>query len=237
MNFSVTGEHRQFFRTHQWIECEAILSPSNLAMIDSEVMLVIQDRSTTLTSLPEEKAFGFGRDLWRQSSRLKKIFLQKGLAEIAAGLTEKSKLRFGYDQYFPSLPVASSLHMNLPAYRSFLDQTLCLQDMTSIQSPLCGAMLCIRSPENREDEGKSASGITQIFSRTPGNAVFFSPELMIDFSVLKTLGSAAYVLLVYVSDPAVYYKQEGDPHCHALKQLGYHFGDRLKEHLHPTVYG
>lgn len=44
------------------------------------------------------------------------------------------------------------------------------------------------------------------------------------------------VLLVAFADEKARYKlQENDPHTHALKKLGYGFGDRLTEETHPLI--
>jgi len=203
MNFSVIGKHRDFFRLHHWIECEEVLAPATLAKVNVSIAAA---KSKT------------GRDLWRGSSSLKRVFLQKGLAGIASDLIECRPLRFGYDQY-------------LTPTSSFLPESPCsLLDISSFQGVLCGMILCLTQPK------ESFAVESSVFPQKAGNAIFFAPDFPIAFPTLKRLDGASYILLVYVQKSAVYCKQSRDPHGNELKQFGYDFGDRLKDSLNPIVY-
>jgi hypothetical protein len=43
-------------------------------------------------------------------------------------------------------------------------------------------------------------------------------------------------MIVYCTDKTVYVLEKRDPHTHALKKLGYGFGDRLEEKTHPIIF-
>lgn len=256
MKFSVIKEQRFFFQKNHWIECEGILSESQLQTLSREIPTVCTERLKT----PEGKAsseqlFGVGRDLWRGTSPLKKIILSSGLAQIASELIEQQPLRMGYDQLFPPLSLGTSLN---GVYATYLNECLSLEEISSIQGVLCGLMLCISEPQvnatakasnpiPEELTEKSTEPSTDpieavqpilndVFPLSAGNGIFFAPNIPIDFSAMKRFSGGKYLLIVYVKSNSVYYRQEKDPHLHHFKQLGYHFGDKLTEVLNPLVY-
>ncbi len=77
---------------------------------------------------------------------------------------------------------------------------------------------------------KVACGLLLDLSEKKGSGTFFSPE----FSFPLTYPS---LLIVYVKEKALYIHEEKDPYNHALKKLGYGFGDRLQSDTHPIVFG
>lgn len=234
MNFTVIREHREFFRKHHWIECEGILSTEELKRVSEEIPKVLADRSTEVRSPSlsikafDKQNFGIGHDIWRGATSLKKIILSHSLAGIASELIEQKPLRFGYDKLFPavtSIPTRDS-------YAAFLQTTPTLEEMSCIQGVLCGAMLCLSNENGRMNEEISST----IFSKNPGHAVFFAPGWALPLNEIYQNPGCSYLLLVYTKVNAVYFAQQGDPHLHHFKRLGYSFGDRLKEPFHPIVY-
>lgn len=213
INFSVVGEHRNFFRKHQWIECEELLSPKELSYIQEKI---------------ENKEIA-QRDLWRQEAPLKKIVLNKSLARVAAELTETRSLRFGYDQL---LILPKKTHEEPTAYDLLLQQTLSLENISSIQGVICGVMLCVQADQSAHIDEQDSP----IFSINPGNGVFFTPEFPIDFTTVHRRPGCTYLMIVYVQPTSVYYSQPHDPFCRHFQQLGYQFGDRLSEQLNPLVF-
>lgn len=229
MHFTVIREHREFFRKHHWIECDGVISQTELNRVSEAVPGVLAERlkaSVPSNDTFENKDFALGHDLWRDATSLKKIILNRNLAEIAGGLIEEKPLRFGYDTLFPAV-----LNKN-NAYESFLKTTPTLQEMSCIQGVLCGAMICISGTQKQGEEALPST----IFSRTPGNVVFIAPDWPLPLHEIYQNPGFVYLLIVYVKDKAIYISQPGDPHLHDFKRLGYNFGDRLKEPLHPIVY-
>ncbi len=226
MNFSANGEHRDFFHQHSWIECEGILSSSQLELLPKEIKEALLIRTgIRKEAIDDDKSFMLGRDLWRAAPLLKKIIVQKSLGQIASELTECKPLRIGYDQFFPSVGQYQG------AYSKFLEQTITLQELSGIQGVMCGLMLCVAPPN------KHLSALTSenIFPFSVGNGVFFTPDFPIDFRILKAIGGE-YLLVVYVKEKAIYCRQDRDPNNHTFKQLGYNYGDRLLDALNPIVY-
>lgn len=232
MNFTVIREHREFFRKHHWIECDGVLSQEELKRFSEGIPAVLAERTETKSSVMikafDKQNFAIGQDLWRSGAApLKKMILSRSLAGIAGELIEQKPLRFGYDALFPAVAKTPTRD----AYASFLHTTPTLEEMSCIQGVLCGAMLCLSAEAPISEENP-----TTLFSKTPGNAVFFSPDWPLPLHEIYQNPGYTYLLLVYVKANAVYCLQQGDPHLHNFKRLGYSFGDRLKEPIHPIVY-
>lgn len=233
MHFSVIREHREFFRNHQWIECDGVLSGAEQRRLSEGISGVLEERSGVKPSILIKKShlqdFDLGHDVWRGAPSLKKIILGSSLAEIAGELIEHKPLRFGYDTFFPDVSKSAD---DKNAYAAFLQTTPTLAEMSCIQGVVCGAMLCISGREAASSDEK----MTTLFSRVPGNAVYFSPDWALPLHEIYQNPSFTYLLVAYVKTNAVYCMQHGDPHLHDFKRLGYNFGDRLKEPFHPIVY-
>lgn len=239
MNFTVIREHRDFFRKHHWIECDGVVSEAELNRLSEGIPLVLAERTPPQPSISvkafDKNDFAIGHDLWRGRPNLKKIILSRSLAGIASELIEDKPLRFGYDTLFPAV----SKNPGNNAYESFLQTTPTLQEISCIQGVVCGAMLCLSGNNETPIEPSVTTeepSKTTIFSKTPGNAVFFSPEWPLPLHEIYQNPGFTYLLIVYVKANAVYFPQQGDPHLHDFKRLDYNFGDRLKEPLHPIVF-
>lgn len=236
MHFTVIREHREFFRKHHWIECDEMISKLELNRFSETIPWVLNMRaepgilSTSATEASDSMDFFLGHDIWRGSPILKKLILNRSLAEIASELIEEKPLRFGYDTLFPAV----SIKPENSFYESFLQTNPTLKEMSAVQGVLCGAMLCLSG--NREAIIEEKPKTTTLFSRTKGNAVFFSPDWPLPLSEIYQNPGFVYLLIVYVKANAVYLAQQGDPHLHHFKRLGYNFGDRLREPFHPIVY-
>ena len=63
-----------------------------------------------------------------------------------------------------------------------------------------------------------------------GKGLFFLPDLPLPPITGPTF------LLVYCKAKTLYVEEKNDPHLHALKKLGYAYGDALTAETHPIVY-
>jgi hypothetical protein len=232
MKFAVASEHRDFFRREQVIEFEGLLTEKQLLeanqAIDQALTLQITQNKPSAFQL-----FMAGRDLWRSRPPLKKLATHCQLAEIAAELVEDKPLRLGYDQYFPPYPsVAKQLFFMEDSYLALIKEPHSLNEISNLQGILCGVMICLKSspePNNKIDSAKT------VFASKAGNAIFFHPDLIIDFNQMQNHSGQDYFLIVYTQSYAVYVINKQDPHAHALKTLGYAAGDRLIDKHHPIV--
>lgn len=238
MKFAVVKEHRDFFRKNQRIEFDGLLSPSQCEKFVEAQRSVLSDRLNVTNSetaaLSMEKVYMTGRDVWRGSSVLKKLILQDALAAAAAELIELKPLRIAYDQLIPPRSTFSG-----PAKDLCLDwfaTPKTLKEISCIQGVLCGLMLCVAEPPPTDVEMQISEINTSIFPAKAGNGIFFSPDAAVDFMAPARLQGHTYVMVVYAQKSSVYYRQEGDLNLHALKKLGYNFGDRLLDRYHPLVY-
>jgi hypothetical protein len=230
MHFSIIREHREFFRNHHWIECDDVVSSTELKKLSIEIPLILDTRKQERLLQSKEKDvsdFTLGHDLWRASAPVKKTLLSRRMAGIASELTEKHPLRFGYDTLLPSI----SKPLIGEAYTSFLKTTPTLEEMSCIQGVICGAIICLSCSETQNDDVE-----TPLFSSKPGNVVFVSPKWPLPLHDLYERPGCSYLLVVYAQSQAVYLANHSDPHVHSFRQLGYDFGDRLKDSLHPIVY-
>jgi hypothetical protein len=224
MRFAVASEHRQFFRKNQCIEFDGILNSEQALRLKQEIEKALSQRlGVTLEKLKEispEKLFTEGRDLWRVSPSLRKLILQSSFAEIAADLVEKKPIRIGYDQFFPKKISRATMH-----------ESYSLNEMSCLKGIVCGFMLCISQTSDIKETPPLS-----LFSCKAGNGVYFHPDLALSFFPPPECQGNAYLLIVYCQETAIYYLQEKDPHTHALKHLGYIYGDKLSSAHHPIIY-
>lgn len=241
MKFAVASEHRDFFRKNHAIEFEGLLSSDQILKIKSEVDAALAVRlkidEQKLSHEPPYKLFNVGRDLWRSQEHSPKInAAHRDLAQLAAELLEQRTIRLGYDQLLPSLP-KRHLHQTNEnrAFVQLFQKTYTLNEISCLQGILCGVMLCLEDEQVPGIQESEVQNI-EIFSKVAGNCVFFHPDVPIDFNLLCSDVRRRYLLIVYTQSRATYILNEVDPHGHALKHLGYTFGDPLSDKLNPIVY-
>lgn len=240
MKFAVLGEHRHFFRQNQALEVEEVLTANQLEELKSQIEKVLEIR---LKAKPEraflelpKSIFKVARDFSRENEILKKLILNKKFAEIATELIENKSLRYGFDQLYLNVPDHFDGDEVNP-YKELAQSPVTLQETTCLQDVQCGLMICLEGSEDvkTSDEEVEKPETISIFSKKPGSAVFFTPEKLIDYSELISNQTARYLMIVYTHPKSIYYLQENDPQTHALKGLGYVFGDRLNDKLNPIV--
>jgi hypothetical protein len=184
-----------------------------------------QSLEKTVQGQTPEKIFITGRDLWRSHEAIRKVVTQKRLAQIASELTEQKPVRLGFDELFSD---PGSIKMQ-DSYHQLLEKKMKLSDITSLQGTICGLMLCLQG------SGVQPCEVPTAFSTTAGNGIFLSPDFVIDFQELYERQGYLYILIVYCQSSTVYIHQSLDPHAHALKALGYTYGDKLKDKLNPIL--
>ena len=197
MPFATAKEHRDFFRDHQRIEFENLLTDSQCLQIQKAT-----------------RARDAGRDLWRDNAAIKKIVCNRDFAQIASELMGVRELRIGYDQMVDLLPKESAS----------------LVDISCIQGVVCGLIICIQKPSDEEEE------FSEFFPQHVGTGIFFSAETPIPFEDLAEAHQGSYFMIAYAAKDAVYIHQDRDPSLHKWKSLGYAFGDRLQDLLHPIIH-
>lgn len=232
MKLAVDQEHRHFFRKHQYIEFDELLTADQCASLNEESAAVLSNflkiPKDKVFFAPPEKLYQSGRDLWRQDPSLRKIVCQSAWAEIASELLEKKPLKIGFDQYFCGIKKKISYGEENPFFK-VLSQASTLMDISSLQGIVGGLFLCLEEGENQKKEQKPPFPLKQ------GNGIFFSAAYPLDFQQLYDLPEYKYLLIVYADSSAVYAPNQNDLHLYDWKKLGYQFGDKLTEKLNPTL--
>lgn len=248
MKFSVASEHRQYFQKHLSIEFEGLLTQEQLTTLQTACGATLATRLETRPGRLKDKSadqiFSAGRDLWRSDDQIKKAVTQRLLAEIASELIERKPLRLGYDQFFP-FPVQMQNFVSTESpFTDFLQQQPTIKEISCINNILCGLVLCLSGAKGKEilDVAPMNESPTllippvNIFPKIAGHGVFFHPDARLDLYQLLERPSQDYLMIIYTQARSQYTLQESDLNTHALKRLGYVFGDRLSDKLNPIVY-
>ncbi|MFV0339439.1 MAG: hypothetical protein ACK5MA_02235 [Parachlamydiaceae bacterium] len=209
MKFSISSEQRDYFTKHRFIPFSHLLNEGELSELNQAI-------DSLLASAP--KGFAL-RDLWRSSPLIKKIVCSKRLLQLAFELIQKKPLRLAYDQLIMEARRSSK---GMP----FLDQGS-IQDISCINNLQGLFILCIRDYEPSEN--------TELFEFHAGDGVFITPDVPFPFDTLSPSPHKRYLIIAYGSNYSQYLFEERDPYCHFLKNLGYVFGDKLNDRLHPLL--
>ena len=218
MRFALTKQHLDFYYKNHFIECEELISISQLQSLSVAIQDLLAKRlkinSKTLQYADVKQLFIAGRDLWRDSKAIQSLVFSSRFAEISAYLTKETSIRLAYDQVFYFHP-CSSKHPFFKDTHS-LNQLCCLQKLTcALLIPIPFAFENIKSP---------------------GNGTFFSPQLSLSLLPVTPHHASFFLMMTYSGDKTLYTFEAKDLHTHHLKKLGYVFGDRLKHSTHPLVF-
>jgi hypothetical protein len=222
MKFAVDSAHRDFFKNHRMIEFASFFSPEQIEQLYQLIRHSLSSR-LNLEKASSAQLFMAGRDLWRTDDALRKLVAKSKLADIAADLTEERAIRLGYDQYLPPPPLhLDKADPDQPYIKLLQRQETTLEAISSFEGLLCGVMIGLQ-PAPHQD--------SPLFPILPGHVVYFDPTAPLNLA----LGKGEYLLIVYTRAKAIYILQPDDPHTHALKRLGYVFGDTLSDKWHPML--
>lgn len=234
MKFATAREHRDFFRKHQIVEFEELLSPEQLHQLLSAVKEILSSRLklhvNDLLKHTPDLIFNAGRDLWRASAAIKRFVTNPKYAGIASELVNVRSIRIGYDQVIPSGVLTKQLGRHESNAVAYAKAAQSLEEVSSLQGVVCGFMLCLESGESEPN-----SSITELFSNRPGSAVFFHPKVPIPFPQLLQKRDSLYFMVVYTQPTAVYIHNNNDPLGHLLKNVGYSYGDKLVDKSNPIL--
>jgi hypothetical protein len=105
-------------------------------------------------------------------------------------------------------------------------EPFCLQKVSCFQ-PICGAVFLRLSDDPTPPP---------ILPQKAGSTLFVGPNFPIPWSSFLQQTPSSFFLIAYCTDRTVYVLEKRDPHTHALKKLGYGFGDLLEEKTHPIIF-
>lgn len=230
MRYLVDADHRRFFHQNGYIQFSELLSIKDL----QDLRGAASQELNAILQRPGKKSqrlvvFEQGRDVWRRNAGIQKITCSRKVAQTAAELLDVQPLQLAYDQL---LEAGGSSEQGKPfTLAEKLHNDLSLAERSSFQGLVGGWILCLDGPEELEGE------IDAFLPRTAGAMVFFKADHPLDFSELlaETERPVHYLMVAYGSQPLVYVQNSDDSHTHALKDLQYVFGDRMKETTHPVL--
>lgn len=225
MKYRLDAAHRAFFLEQGAITFQKLFTPeeaeSCAASLDATVQITNR-RSRYLEEL-SIKPLTPGRDTWRLSEDCKKWTMDRRSAEVAKELTDVTPLRLLADQRCGGNP--QTWFGKIPEENS--EEPWTLENQLCFQGIVCGLAICLRAP---------ADAPPSFFGNQPGMGTYFSPKISLPVEQLLRGPDTLYLLVVYGKPISVFVHQENDPHMQALRNLGYHYGDRLKDARHPIVF-
>lgn len=222
MRSIVAAEHRYFFSKNGFIEFEDFFTEEKIKTLEQMGMLALGKR---VRCLPEnlfhsdpDPLFLAGRDLWRDDPQIQKQLLFPTLSMIASSLLQENTLRIAFDH----LMVFSG---KCP---KGLEKTVSLDEISSIYPLRCGCIFYLTPPQISPD-----SKFIPVV-KTPKSVLFFRSNLPIEWSKLYAQPHCIAWIIAFAAEKAHYRLQKADPCVHALKKLGYGFGDALSHETHPV---
>lgn len=211
MKFSISSEQRDYFTKHRFIPFTQLLNEGELLELNQAI-------DSLIANSPKEFPL---RDLWRNSAVVKKIVSSKRLLQLAFELIQKKPLRLAFDQL-----ILESGKSKRSGAAQLLDQgtfqeTSCINNLQGL------FILCIRDNDVKSEE--------QPFEFSAGDGVFITPDNPFPFDTLTPSPNKRFLIVAYGNNYSQYLFEERDPYCHYLKNLGYVFGDKLNDRLHPLL--
>lgn len=221
MKYRIDNAHREFFSTFRWIEFEELLTSRDLAEVNEAIDAALAARLAIpperLNKQTPEALATAGRDIWRDSPRLQQCVCQRRFAEMMADLVEERPLRLAFDQAIvdwgfenPETPFASQS----------------LETMSSLRGLVGGLILCL----------KDATGPDiPFFPKKAGNGICISPSLELPLNHIYHGAEQRYLIIAYGRAVTLFVHQSDSAYGAALRNMGYNYGDRLVDRVHPVV--
>jgi len=210
MTITLTSQQTSFFIKNGFLELEGLFTSLEAKKYHVAILETLEKRK-------EKDPIVQGRDLWRDSPTLKSLVCSRKLSTVALLATGKSTIRLACDQWFP------------PSYTHAKPEKL--KDLLSIQGILCGMLIQLQPGTFEIPEKISPLGLLP-FPQAQGSVLLVKPTLLLNWPSIST--QLGLYLVVYSEPASVYIQNPQDRAGTSLKQLGYGYGDRLKNETHPT---
>lgn len=237
--FALANEHHLHFEKQSFIELEGVIPMDQILQLqlslDKTLALSMAEYGQWKAQPLPDELYLNGRDLWRQNEIVKKVVWDKQLVGIASELMRKRFVRLGYDQFLLGGPLKetpkNAKEELLGARTLLLNPQTNLEEMSCLQGTLCGVIICLSSAKQPFERAP-----TSLFPSEPGHITFFTSQANLNLSELSQRDGQKFLLIVYAEKTTLYIANEKDPNWHGLKRLGYVFGDRVKDNLHPVLH-
>lgn len=225
MRHMISGEQRHFFSKNGYIEFEDFFTEEKIQTLAEMGTLALGKR---LHAPPEnlfhcnpDDVLVAGRDIWREDIKIQKQLIFPTLSRVASSLVEETSLRIGFDQllvFSGKCPKA-------------LEKPFSIEEISSIYPLRCACILYLTPAQVTLDSQKFIPTV-----KTPKSVLFFKTSLPIDWSRVFSQSHSLAWIIAFAAEKAHYRLQKSDPCVHALKKLGYAFGDALSHETHPIYH-
>ncbi len=210
MTITLTSQQTSFFNKNGFLELEGLLDSVEAKKYHVAILEALEKRKA-------KNPIVKGRDVWRDAPALKSLTCSRKLSSIALMLTGKPSVRVASDQWFE------------PNFS--LEKPKKLTELFSIQGLVCGMIIQLQPGNFVIPEKVSPLGLLP-FPQGQGNVLLVKPNLLLNWPAISA--QLGLYLVVFSEAAAVYVQNEQDPAGTALKDLGYGFGDRLRNDTHPV---
>lgn len=226
MNPMVSSQQTNYFNQNGYIEFETLLSSAECDTLERQAKTALKSRlKKDLSLFTAAQTYAAGRDLWREIEPLKTFLLSRRMTSVALGLTNKTSLRLGCDQWVPGV-----YEWPGPAK---------LKDLLSLQGFTCFFLIRMTPPLESEDPKATfrlEPGLIPI-PNLRGNALIVNPNLLLNFPKMALYSPTDLYVIGYTLPTAVYVHNKEDPCNNQLKTMGYNYGDTVNNQYHPLITG
>lgn len=220
MKFTLDKASFEAFNKDKWVELEGFYTPERIQEINGVIDRLIAEKKLER----KEDIMASSHDLFRKIDGYSRLLQLPWLADIVYELASEKPLRLAYDQLYQ----AGMSSFDQSRESEFFNGTKILSEVSSMNEIVLGVMIALKVSEGVSEEALP-------FSQEAGRIAVISPEIEIPFDMLKTRLADRYLLLVFSTKRAQYLYNPKDPQNHLLKHLGYVYGDKLKDTLHPII--
>ena len=182
------------------------------------------------------KNFGWASEKGaRDSPFIRSFSAKRSFATYASQLVKTRNLRLTYDQAIRTGTEELTGEKIFPKFfaeKTRLDQISCFQGL------YLGLIINLNPDNAQEEEKIQIEGVHQLipYPRKFGSGLFIRRSTPLYLEPLFQKPNRSFFLIVYSHAKTLYVLNENDPHTQSLKNLGYAFGDHLKDESHPIVY-
>ena len=229
MRFEIAGEHISFFERYGYVEFESFFSLAEVTALRRDIEMLIEQRAirngpcwetdgnvlgSTLPYTNDPWTL-YGYDMAIASTVVRKALCSPKIGRSAFAFVRKKPLRYAFDRLW-NAPSG----INSP-----------IEELSSVTPIMIGLIVALEDRQSGEEQHKPFE--YRSLPSAAGSVAFISPKTMM---TLPDTTAGRYIVVGYASGVPIYRFQPQDRQTHALKQLGYVFGDRLKETTHPVVF-
>lgn len=236
MRYEISQQQLNFFSRHGYIEFENLVSQEDARRLSQAVDQMLEKRTPgSIESKTPFDLYTHGRDLFRDSPYIRSIATKRNLSTIASQLINKNSIRLAFDQALRTGTedlTAEQIFPHLFAGKTRLDQISCFQGL------YLGLIINLNLDNKDVEEDIQIEGIDQLipYPRQLGQCLFIRRDTPIHLEPLFQRPNRSFYLISYAQAKTQFVLNENDPNTQLLKNLGYAFGDHLKDEFHPIVY-